>query len=152
MRKYFPIYEEAVSHIWLCNCSILNFLIYEEIFSSSFLSVYGVADGQVALPGQHHGQKYGSTVGDVVERVDHTDKKEKKIFLIYKEIQRDRVLNHILLTTFSYMVKYLYISSYIRKPFIMYDFAPDPIWITLYMRKICQCILGTRQSQTRLCR
>ncbi len=30
MRKYFPIYEEAVSHIWLCNSSILNFLIYEE--------------------------------------------------------------------------------------------------------------------------
>jgi hypothetical protein len=30
MRNYFPINEEAVSHIWLCNCSILNFLIYEE--------------------------------------------------------------------------------------------------------------------------
>ncbi len=30
MRKYFPIYEEAVSHLWLCNCSILNFLMYEE--------------------------------------------------------------------------------------------------------------------------
>ncbi len=30
IRKYFPIYEEAVSQIWLCNCSILNFLIYEE--------------------------------------------------------------------------------------------------------------------------
>jgi hypothetical protein len=45
--------------------------------------VIGVADGQVALPGQHHGQKDGPTVGDVVERVDHTDKKEKKIFLIY---------------------------------------------------------------------
>jgi hypothetical protein len=27
MRKYFPMYEEAVSHIRLCNCSILNFLI-----------------------------------------------------------------------------------------------------------------------------
>ncbi len=26
MRKYFPISEEAVSHIWLCNCSIMNFL------------------------------------------------------------------------------------------------------------------------------
>ncbi len=26
MRKYFPIYEEAVRHIGLCNCSILNFL------------------------------------------------------------------------------------------------------------------------------
>ncbi len=30
MRKYFLIYEEAHSHIWFCNCSILNFLIYEE--------------------------------------------------------------------------------------------------------------------------
>ncbi len=31
MRKYLTIYEEeAVSHIWLSNCSILNFLIYEE--------------------------------------------------------------------------------------------------------------------------
>ncbi len=36
MRKYFPIYEEAVSHIWLCNCSTLNFPIYEENFSLSF--------------------------------------------------------------------------------------------------------------------
>jgi hypothetical protein len=39
MRKYFPRYEEAVSHIWLCNCSILNFLIYEENLFF-FLSVY----------------------------------------------------------------------------------------------------------------
>ncbi len=43
MRKYFPIYEVAVSHIWLCNCSILNFLIYEEnlIF---FYIIVGQAD------------------------------------------------------------------------------------------------------------
>jgi hypothetical protein len=27
IRKYFPIYEEAVSHIRLSNCTILNFLI-----------------------------------------------------------------------------------------------------------------------------
>ncbi len=27
-------YEEAVSHIWLCKCSILNFLIYEENLGS----------------------------------------------------------------------------------------------------------------------
>ncbi len=25
MCKYFPIYEEAVSHTWLCNCSISEF-------------------------------------------------------------------------------------------------------------------------------
>ncbi len=30
MRKYLVIYEEAASCIWLCNCSRLNILIYEE--------------------------------------------------------------------------------------------------------------------------
>jgi hypothetical protein len=39
MRKYFPIYEEAVSHIWLCNCSTLNFPIYEENSIFFFISV-----------------------------------------------------------------------------------------------------------------
>ncbi len=38
-RKYFPIYEEAVCHIWLCNCSILNFLINEEKLIFFFISV-----------------------------------------------------------------------------------------------------------------
>ncbi len=27
-------------------------------------------------------------------------------------------------------------SSYIRKPFLIYDFATAPLWISLYMRKI----------------
>jgi hypothetical protein len=41
MRKYFLIYEEAeaVSHIWLCNCSTVNFLIYEENLIFFFISV-----------------------------------------------------------------------------------------------------------------
>ncbi len=30
------------------------------------------------------------------------------------------------------MVKYLRISSYIKKPFLVYDFVPDNIWISLY--------------------
>ncbi len=38
MRKYLIVYEEAVSHIWLCNCSLLDVLIYEEILFC-FLSV-----------------------------------------------------------------------------------------------------------------
>ncbi len=38
MRKYFPIYEEAVSHIWVCNYSIRNFLIYEENLIFCFIS------------------------------------------------------------------------------------------------------------------
>ncbi len=34
------------------------------------------------------------------------------------------------------MVKYLRIFSYIRTSFLIYDFATNPIWISLYMRKI----------------
>ncbi len=49
-------------------------------------------------------------------KIWHTDKKENEIFLIYKEIQRDRGQSHVWLTASSYMVKYLRISSYIRKP------------------------------------
>jgi hypothetical protein len=44
MRKYFPTYEEAVSHIWICNCSILNFLIYEENLIFFFISVDDLSD------------------------------------------------------------------------------------------------------------
>jgi hypothetical protein len=39
MRKYYPIYEEAVRHILLCNCSTLNFLLYEENLIIFFISV-----------------------------------------------------------------------------------------------------------------
>jgi hypothetical protein len=39
MRKYFPIHDEVVSHIRLCNCVILNFLIYEENLIFLFISV-----------------------------------------------------------------------------------------------------------------
>ncbi len=38
-QKYLTIDEEAVSHMWICNCSLLKFLIYEEIFFF-FLSDY----------------------------------------------------------------------------------------------------------------
>jgi hypothetical protein len=48
--------------------------------------------------------------------LNYTDKKENQIFLIYKEIQSAAVAK-------SYMGKYLRISSYIRKPFLIYDFA-----------------------------
>ncbi len=37
--KYLVIYEEAVSHIGLCNRSLLDFPIYEENFVFFFISV-----------------------------------------------------------------------------------------------------------------
>jgi hypothetical protein len=48
-----------------------------------------------------------------------TDKKENKIFLICEEIQNEAVAKSWL-TASSYKVKYLRISSYIRKPFLIY--------------------------------
>ncbi len=38
-RKYLVIFAEAFTHIWLCNCSLLNFLTYEETFLLFFISV-----------------------------------------------------------------------------------------------------------------
>ncbi len=38
MRKYLFIYEEAVSHIRLCNHFLLSFLLYEENLVFFFIS------------------------------------------------------------------------------------------------------------------
>ncbi len=57
-----------------------------------------------------------------------TDKKKKK-FLINKEVQKGSVAKSYMAKASSYMTKtkYLSISSYIMKPFLIYDFATDPI-------------------------
>ncbi len=47
----------------------------------------------------------------------------------------DRVQSYVLLTASLYIVNYLRIPAYIRKLFLIYDFAPDPILTSLYMRK-----------------
>ncbi len=39
MRKYLVKYWEALGYIWLCNRSLLDFLIYEESFVFFFISV-----------------------------------------------------------------------------------------------------------------
>jgi hypothetical protein len=55
----------------------------------------------------------------------YTDKKENKIFLKYRE-RREQLQSHIKLTASSYMTKHLRISSYVKKPFLTYDFAIAP--------------------------
>jgi hypothetical protein len=58
----------------------------------------------------------------------HNDKKENQIFLIYKEILNGAVAkSYMTITASSYMVKNLRISSYIKKPFLIYDFATAPL-------------------------
>ncbi len=54
--------------------------------------------------------------------LSYTDKKENQIFLIYKEIQGGAVAK-----SYMTMGKYLRISSDIRKPFPIYDFATAPL-------------------------
>ncbi len=74
---------------------------------------------------------------------------------MYQEIQKGSgAKSYIWLTaSSSYMVKNLRISSYIRKPFLIYDFATDPIWISLYMRKIFFSFLSVQALMTyRVCR
>ncbi len=75
----------------------------------------------------------------------HTDKKENKIFLIYKDIQSGAVAK-------SYMRKGLLIQyEEMRKYFPIYeeavshDFATAPFWISLYMRKIWLSFLSMQE-------
>ena len=80
------------------------------------------------------------TVNCIGKEAHHTDKKENKIFLKYKEIQKGAVAKSYMTTGNDllryYRTKYLHNFSYIRKPFLIYDFATAPILISLYMRKI----------------
>ncbi len=66
----------------------------------------------------------------------YTDKKKSIFFHIrIRKFRVEQLQSHIWLTA-SLMGKYLRISSYIRKLFLIYDFGTAPLWISLYMRKI----------------
>ncbi len=64
------------------------------------------------------------------------DKKKIKFSSYIVKFRMDQLQSRIWITASSYMGKYLRISSYIRKPFLIYDFATAPLLISLYMRKI----------------
>jgi hypothetical protein len=59
----------------------------------------------------------------------YTDKKENQNFLIYKEIHKGSLAKSYMTNGLLIycMVKYLRISSYIRKPFLIFDFATNHI-------------------------
>ncbi len=60
--------------------------------------------------------------------------KKKTKFSLFTRIQNGAVANLYMTNDLliQYMVKYLRISSYIRKPFLIYDFATAQFWISLY--------------------
>jgi hypothetical protein len=53
-------------------------------------------------------------------RYRYTDKKENQIVLIYKEIQSGAVAKSYMTIGLLKLTEYLRISSYIRKPFLIY--------------------------------
>ncbi len=63
-------------------------------------------------------------------------KKKIKFSSYIRKFRMEQLHSHMWLTASSYMGKNLRISSYIRKPFLIYDFATASLWISLYMRKI----------------
>ncbi len=65
----------------------------------------------------------------------YTDEKKIKFSSYLRKFRGKQLQSHIWLMASSYMGKYLRIFSYIRKPFLLYDFATAPLWISLYMRK-----------------
>ncbi len=93
----------------------------------------------------------------------HTDKKKIKFSSYIRKFRVEQLQSHICLTASSYMGKYLHVSSYMRKPFLMYDIATAPLWISLHMRKILflfyQCngggglwsLLKIKKRQSHLC-
>jgi hypothetical protein len=62
------------------------------------------------------------------EQQQHTDKKENKIFLVYKEIQNSVAKSYMTNGLLIYcMVKYFCMSLSMKKAFLIYDFATEPI-------------------------
>ncbi len=62
-------------------------------------------------------------------------KKKIKCSSYIGKFRMEQLQSHIWLRAPPYIGKYLRISSYIRKPFLIYDFATAPLWISLYMKK-----------------
>ncbi len=60
-------------------------------------------------------------------------KKKIKFPSYVRKFRMEQLQSHIWLTAFSY--KYLAISSYVRTPFLIYDFVTAPLLISLYMKK-----------------
>ncbi len=77
-----------------------------------------------------------SAAPQVLCAILYTDKKENKIFLIYKEIQKEAVASHIWLTASSYMTEYLLIASHIRKQPLLSEIPH--MWRKFYFL-FCQC-------------
>ncbi len=63
-------------------------------------------------------------------------KKKIKFSSYTRKFRWEQFQSNIWLTASSFMEIFVHFLIYIRKPFLIYDFATAPLWIYLYMRKI----------------
>ncbi len=63
-------------------------------------------------------------------------KKKKNFFSYIRKSRRERLQSHIWITASSFIICAFPHILGIRKPFLIYDFATAPFWISLYMRKM----------------
>jgi len=62
-------------------------------------------------------------------------KKEDQIFVYIRKFRMEQLQSHTVYEE-EYMRKCTNIWSYMRRPLVIYNFATDPFWISLYLRKI----------------
>jgi hypothetical protein len=96
MHKYLVMLEEAVSHVWLCNCCILNFLIFEEnliffLISAVCPTLYLEEMDDLYCDGSCK----GSAVLPALSPVSYTDKKKRKVSSNIRKFSWDRLQSHI---------------------------------------------------------
>ncbi len=106
------------------------------IFTSKTFTATGIPVSRPEMLSD--GEKSSSTRSETPQASTHITLIKKKIkFSSYiRKFRMEQLQSHVWLPASSYVVKYLRVSSYRRKPFFMYDFATDSLWISLYMRKI----------------
>ncbi len=79
-------------------------------------------------------------------------KKKIKLSSYIRKFRMEQLQSHIWLTASSYMRKYLHISSYTRKPFLIYDFATAPLWISyIYEESLISFFSSVVRSLARFC-
>ncbi len=126
--SHFPPTQWA-KHFQLYTVGQIVFPFYSELntFSTSLWSTHyqHIHNGPFAQ------QKSGTTMFHPT-----LIKKKRKFSSYMRKFRMEQLQSHIWLTASSYMLKYLRISSYIRKPFIKCDFATSPFCIYLHMRTI----------------
>jgi hypothetical protein len=117
----------------LCGYTVQYYLLHVLNWSLGYDYIYTIATVRAGHRQWKKWAKTGQSIANIRQRSIPLSRKTY-ICSYVRKFRMEQLQSNIWLTASSYMVKYLRISS--RKPFLIYDFATAPLWISLYMRKI----------------